>query len=64
MTFKATLIAAKMGNKKAYSELIELYFPLIAKSSFLNERYDEDLEQEFIELLLKCVRIFDPDRYL
>jgi len=64
MTFEAMLIAAKLGNTKAHSALIELYFPLIAKSSFSNSKYDEDLEQEFIELLMKCVRSFDPDKYL
>ena len=63
MTFEAALKAAKLGNTKALSFLIELYYPLIAKSSIEDGVFHEDLEQEFLATLLKCVRKFDPKRY-
>ena len=63
MTFEATLVAAKLGNSKALSVLIKQFSPMFVHESFVKGRFDEDLEQEFIEILIKCVKTFDPSIY-
>jgi len=60
MTFENTLEAARTGNADAMSDLIDQYFPLIAKNSVIAGVHDEDLEQELLATLIKCVKSFDP----
>ncbi len=58
MNFKDLLLCAKMGEQKAFMELMEMYKPLLVKNAICNGRFDEDLYQELCITLLKCIRIF------
>lgn len=56
MRFEDTLVKAKMSDKKAMLEIIEMYRPLMIKYAVVNGCFDEDLYQEFIYTLLYALR--------
>ena len=58
MDFKELLKQAKIGNDPAIAEIMNMYRPLLIKSSIINGSYDEDLFQELSITLLKCIRQF------
>ena len=43
MSFKELLIRAKAGDNEAKQEMLELYRPLLVKTSLINGCFDEDL---------------------
>lgn len=45
MEFKELLLRAKNGEKQAREDLLEMYRPLIFKSSLVEGVFDEDLFQ-------------------
>ena len=62
MNFKELLADAKM-NPQSVKKLIEMYQPMLTRESivkgvFENDVFDEDLYYENIEILLRCIRIF------
>lgn len=58
MTFEELLYRAKQGDKSAIEQIIELYRPLLIKHSLLCGKFDEDLYQELVVELLKCIRYY------
>ena len=58
MTFRDTLIRAKMGDETAKLEMLEKYKPMLIKNSILNGRFNEDLYQEQCLVLMKCINQF------
>lgn len=58
MTFRETLIRAKLGDETAKLEMLEKYKPMLIKNSILNGRFNEDLYQEQCLVLMKCINQF------
>ena len=58
MTFRDTLIRAKLGDETAKLEMLEKYKPMLIKNSILNGRFNEDLYQEQCLVLMKCINQF------
>lgn len=58
MTFRETLIRAKLGDETAKLEILEKYKPMLIKNSILNGRFSEDLYQEQCLVLMKCINQF------
>lgn len=58
MCFEELFIKARMSDKKAMLEIVEMYRPLMIKYAKVNGRFDEDLYQEFVYTLLVCIKTF------
>ena len=58
VTFRDTLIRAKLGDETAKLEILEKYKPMLIKNSILNGRFNEDLYQEQCLVLMKCINQF------
>ena len=57
MTFTELLIDAKV-NAASQQQIIEMYKPMLIKESIYEGTFDEDLYQELVEVLLRCIRTF------
>ena len=58
MEFEEILFRAKMSDKQAIEQIVEMYRPLLIKNALVNGIFDEDLYQELTLELLKCIRYF------
>ena len=58
MDFEEILFRAKMDDGEAKQQIIEMYRPLLIKNALVNGVFDEDLYQELLLELLKCIRYF------
>lgn len=58
MEFEEVLFQAKMNDKQAIEQIVEMYRPLLIKNALVNGIFDEDLYQELTLELLKCIRYF------
>ena len=58
MNFKEMLLQAKSGREPAVIELLEMYKPLLVKYAIINGRFDEDLYQELVIEVLRCIQYF------
>lgn len=58
MRFEQLLLQAKEGNYDAILEILEMYKPLMIKNAIVNGKFDEDLYQELICVLLLCIHKF------
>lgn len=58
MDFEEVLFRAKMNDRQAMEQLIEMYRPLLIKNALVNGIFDEDLYQELILETIKCIRGF------
>ena len=58
MDFEEILFRAKVGDTQAMEEIVEMYRPLLVKNALVNGVFDEDLYQELMIELLKCIRYF------
>lgn len=58
MDFEEILFRAKMGDTLAVEQIMEMYQPLLIKNALVNGVFDEDLYQELLIELLKCIRYF------
>jgi DNA-directed RNA polymerase specialized sigma24 family protein len=58
MEFEEVLFRAKMNDKQAIEQIVEMYRPLLIKNALVNGIFDEDLYQELTLELLKCIRYF------
>lgn len=58
MNFEKLLEQAKTGDKKAQEEIFRMYRPLLVKNAMEQNRFEEDLYQEFSATLLNCIRKF------
>ncbi len=57
MTFGKLLTDAKT-NTASQQQILEMYKPLLIKESIYDGVFDEDLYQELVEVLLRCIRTF------
>ena len=57
MTFGKLLTDAKT-NTASQQQILEMYKPLLIKESIYDGVFDEDLSQELVEVLLRCIRTF------
>lgn len=53
--FEEILYRAKFDDSQAVEQIIEIYNPLLIKNALINGIFDEDLYQELIVELLKCI---------
>lgn len=58
MKFEEILFRAKMADKSAMEQIIEMYRPLLIKNALVDGVFDEDLYQELVLEVLRCVRYF------
>ncbi len=58
MEFEEILIRAKQGEQTAIQQIIETYRPMLIHNSLINGRYDEDLYQELVAEVMKCIFYF------
>ena len=58
MEFEEILYRAKMDDKQAVEQILEMYRPLLVKSALVKGVFDEDLYQELMIETLKCIRYF------
>lgn len=58
MRFEVILQQAKEGNLQAVMEIVEMYKPLLIRSAIVEGNFDEDLYQELVQVLLKCIKNF------
>lgn len=57
MTFADLLTDAKT-NAESQQQILDMYKPLLIKESIYDGVFDEDLYQELVEVLLRCIRTF------
>lgn len=58
MNFEELLLNAQAGGKQEITALLEMYQPLLIKTSIIDGVYDEDLYQELCITFLKCLNQF------
>lgn len=58
MEFDKILNRAKMNDKQAVEQILRMYHPLLVKNAMVNGKFEEDLYQELIVELLKCIQHF------
>ena len=56
--FEGVLELAKMGDREALMKVIEMYRPLLINHSMICGRFDEDLYDEQVHTLIRCVHKF------
>ena len=57
MTFSELLTDAR-ENTASQEQILEMYKPLLIKEAILEGVFDEDLYQELIAVLIRCIRTF------
>ena len=60
MSFSQQLQSAKTADAASTAALIEMYKPLLINRSYLDGRFDEDLYQTQILILIRCAKLFLP----
>lgn len=58
MEFEELLFRAKADDKQAVEQIMEMYRPLVIKNALVNGVFDEDLYQELMVEVLKCIQYF------
>lgn len=58
MEFEELLFRAKADDKQAVEQIVEMYRPLIVKNALINGIFDEDLYQELMVEVVKCIQYF------
>lgn len=58
MNFEELLFRAKQGDEESKEKILEMYRPLLIKYSLVNGIFDEDLYQELVVEVLKCIQYF------
>jgi len=58
MNFKELLILAQRGEAFAVNKILDMYKPLLIKESIIDGTFDEDLYQEQMITLLRCIQKF------
>ena len=64
MDFERILLKAKQSDKKAILEILEMYRPLMIKYAVIDNKFDEDLYQEFVYTMLLCIKKFPYQNYI
>ena len=58
MNFEEILFRAKQGDREAVEQILEMYRPLLVKNAVFNGKFDEDLYQDLVIEVLKCIQYF------
>lgn len=58
MEFEEILYRAKMNDRQAVEQIVEMYRPLLIKNALVDGVFDEDLYQELVIETLKCIQHF------
>lgn len=58
MSFEELLFRAQQDDQDAVMQILNMYRPLLIKNSLINGVFDEDLYQELVIEVLKCIRYF------
>lgn len=58
MEFEELLFRARMDDKQAVEQIVEMYRPLMLKNALVAGVFDEELYHELIIETLKCIRYF------
>lgn len=64
MDFETILIRARECDKRAMSQIVEKYRPLLIKYSMINGVFDEDLYQENVYTMLLCIKVFPYEKHM
>jgi hypothetical protein len=59
MSFEELLQQAQMADGSAFEKIAVMYEPLLCKESKIHGQIDEDLHQDQLVVLLRCIRKFD-----
>lgn len=62
MDFKDLFLRARKADKQAILEIIEMYRPLMIKNAIVNNVFDEDLYQEYVCCVIKCIQKFPYEK--
>lgn len=58
MEFEDILFRAQQGDKKAVEKILELFRPMLIRNALIKGIFDEDLYQELVIEVLRCIRHF------
>ena len=58
MEFEDILFHAKHGCQESMNKIVEIYSPMLIRYSMINGYFDEDLYQELLVEVLKCIHYF------
>lgn len=59
MGFEEILFRAKQGEQESAERILEMYRPMLVHNSLVDGRFDEELYQELVMEVLKCIRHFE-----
>ena len=58
MEFEEILFRAQQGDKKAVERILEMFRPMLIRNALVKGIFDEDLYQELVIEVLRCIRYF------
>lgn len=58
MEFEEILFRAQQGDKKAVERILEMFCPMLIRNALIKGIFDEDLYQELVIEVLRCIRYF------
>ena len=58
MEFEEILFRAQQGDKKAVERVLEMFRPMLIRNALIKGIFDEDLYQELVIEVLRCIRYF------
>lgn len=58
MEFEKILFRAQQGETQFIEQIIEMFRPMLVRNSLVNGWFDEDLYQELVIQMLKCIKLY------
>ena len=58
MEFEEILFRAQQGDKKAVERILEMFHQMLIRNALIKGIFDEDLYQELVIEVLRCIRYF------
>ena len=58
MEFEEILFRAQQGDKKVVERILEMFHPMLIRNALIKGIFDEDLYQELVIEVLRCIRYF------
>ena len=59
MEFEKILFRAQQGETQSIEQIIEVFRPMLIRNALVEGGFDEELYQELIIEVLKCIRYFE-----
>ena len=63
MEFEEILFRAKHGETIAIEQILKIFRPMLVRNALVNGWFDEDLYQELVIEVLKCIHYFRKLEY-